>query len=276
MGWRDILRSPDPSRALYLAMRANPTASAAADTFQGGFEGAMEGLGNVGRVATIPARALAGAAAKYGAGVPMDVGHYALTGEGPSVQYGDVLAGSMEDTGELRPGGVASKVIRAVGNMITDPGAAPSMLSGADALGSLAGKLGPQGSTFPDPQTVRPFPRSHEAGRPVAPAEIGSPMETPSTVPPRRGMKPAPSDKLPKPDKTPTGDFPKRPRFSTAGPGWYEPAPGEPGPSMGPDVTQPLRIENPDATQRVPLKRTKEGLRPKAARKRRTATAEEK
>jgi len=171
MGWRDIISSPDPSRALYEALRRNPTASRIADTFQGGFEGAMEGMGQLAHGATVPARAIAGAAYNAaGTGRPVDVSDYALYGRDletglQAVQYGDLLAGTMEDAGELKPGGLASKLVRLAGNVITDPGAAPGLLTGAEALGALAGPraLPPSGPlTMSNPRPFRPPP-----GRPT-------------------------------------------------------------------------------------------------------------
>jgi hypothetical protein len=219
MGWRDIISSPDPSRALYLAMRANPTASRAADVFQGGFEGAMEGLGNIGHVATIPTRALAGASANLaGTNAVPNVAEYALHG-GPSVQYGDLLAGTMEDAGELKPGSFASKVLRLAGNTLTDPTAAPAMLSGAEAVGALAGRLTPSA-----PPMEPTFPR-----RPVSrldPAFSGAP-----TAPGQR----VPLTSSPEP-------LPGRPGGPVRRPGVVE-IPR--GPSAGPDVTQavPMRLQ---------------------------------
>jgi hypothetical protein len=146
MGWRDILRSPDPSYALYQAMRANPTASRAADVFQAGFEAPFKALGAFGNAAAIPTRAIAAAAGNMaGTGArPVDVSDYALYGRDmetglQATQYGDLLAGTLEDAGELAPGGTASKLLRLAGNAVTDPMAAPAFLSGAEAVGALAG-----------------------------------------------------------------------------------------------------------------------------------------
>lgn len=158
MGWRDIISSPDPSRALYLAMRKNQTASGAADTFQRGFEGVvgggMEALGRFGNALATPARAIA-AAATNAAGTrarPIDVSDYALHGRDLETgdraeQYGDLLAGTLEDAGEVKPGSFASKVLRMAGNTITDPVAAPGLLAGAEAVGALAGGLTPSVSS---------------------------------------------------------------------------------------------------------------------------------
>lgn len=221
MGWRDIISSPDPSRALYLAMRANPTASRAADVFQGGFEGAMEGLGNIGHVATIPTRALAGAAANLaGTNAVPNVAEYALHG-GPSVQYGDLLAGTMEDAGELKPGSFASKVLRLAGNTLTDPTAAPAMLSGAEAVGALAGRLTP---SAPPMEPMMPYrPMSSDSFRPSSfrPRQID-----PSPIPLTRSPEPLPG----------------QPGGPVRQPGIVE-IPR--GPSAGPDVTQaiPMRLQ---------------------------------
>lgn len=216
MGWREILRSPDPSRALYLAMRGNPTASRIADTFQGGFEGAMEGLSNLGQAATIPARALAGAATNMsGVSRPVNVKDYALFGKdletgAPAAQYGDLLAGTLEDAGEMKPGGLASKLVRAAGNMVTDPGMAPAMLTGADALGALAGKMSP---AMPIPEPTRAYrPMSSPGPRAVQSASRGVPPKPPG----------APAAPPEEPPQNPTATQPV-PRFSSAGEGWFDP-----------------------------------------------------
>lgn len=211
MGWRDILRDPDPSRALYLALRANPTASRAADIFQGGFEGAMEGLGNIGHVATIPTRALSGAAANLaGTNAVPNVADYALHG-GPSVQYGDLLAGTLEDAGELKPGSFASKVLRLAGNVITDPTAAPAMLTGAEAVGALAGRMTPSAPPMQPTMPRRPMsqpPSRPPAGRPPGPpqgpvpltqspppgpGQPGGPVRPPGVTPIPQGPGPGPT-----------------------------------------------------------------------------------
>lgn len=176
MGWRDILRSPDPSRALYQAMRANPTASRAADVFQAGFEAPFNALGAVGNALAIPTRAIAAAAGNTaGLGPPVDVSDYALYGRDmetglQATQYGDLLAGTLEDAGELAPGGIASKLLRSAGNAVADPMAAPAFLSGAEAVGALAGgsrMAGPMRAPASQRQVreagyIRPTPRMVE------------------------------------------------------------------------------------------------------------------
>jgi len=238
MGWRDVLRSPDPSRALYLAMRANPTASRAADIFQGGFEGAMEGLGRLGHAASIPARAIAGAAYNTEAVRPVDVSDYALYGRDmetglQAVQYGDLLAGTMEDAGEIAPGGVASKLLRLAGNAVTDPMAAPALLSGAEAVGALGGSMSPF-TAAPQPSFPR-MPRSR------AVAGYGQSPPSAQLAPPGRGM----------PGGGGRPKYPGGPRPLTSAPA---PRPGQPGgpvrrpgvqvipqgPGPGPTATQPV------------------------------------
>lgn len=242
MGWRDIISSPDPSRALYLAMRANPTASRAADVFQSGFEGVVGGgmnaLGRFGDALAIPARAIAGAATNSaGLGAPVDVSDYALFGRDletgrTATQYGDLLAGTLEDAGEMKPGGFASKVIRFAGNTITDPAAAPALLSGAEAVGALAGRL------TPGIQAAELAPRRRPLGR-VDPNYGQSPPAA-HNAPPRGGGYRAPGAKVP----------------LTSSP---EPAPGKPG---GPGVTSiPQGPAAGNSTQEIParLRGTGEG-----------------
>jgi len=192
MGWRDIIRAPDPSRALYEALRRNPTASRAADVFQGGFEGAMEGLGRLGHVAGIPARAVAGAATNAaGLGRPVDVSDYALYGRDletglQGVQYGDLLAGTMEDAGELAPGGTASKLLRLAGNAVTDPTMAPALLTGAEALGALGG-----------PRAMAPAFQGRPAPPPLPPGAAPARPMPPGSVPPRMTPPPLPPGSAP-------------------------------------------------------------------------------
>lgn len=286
MGWRDILRSPDPSRALYLAMRANPTASRAADIFQGGFEGAMEGMGALGHAASIPARALAAAAGNTaGLGRPVDVSDYALYGRDletglQATQYGDLLAGTMEDAGELKPGGFASKVIRLAGNIITDPAAAPGLLSGAKAVGALAGRM------TPTPLTPEFAPRMRPRG--MVDPHYGQSPPAAHNAPPRGGGYRPPGAKIPLTSSPPPG--PGRPGGITVihqGPGLgfeaTQPIPArlqgtgagpvglrtQPVSTFNPTATQEVPF-HPDATQRVPMTRDPGGtgqLRPKARRK---------
>lgn len=298
MGWRDIIRSPDPSRALYEALRANPTASRVADTFQGGFEGAMEGLGSLGHAATIPARALAGAATNLaGTQAPVDVSDYALYGRDletglQGVQYGDLLAGTLEDAGEIAPGGKASEALRFMGNVITDPGAAAGMLSGAEAVGALAGRMSPtiaaQGPSFPrQPRSMlaQGYTRQTPTGANQAPpgrgfpgggsrpAYPGGPSPLTSSAPPRRGapggpVRTGPSSVPvgPGPGPTATQRVPVHLQGSGQGPvgGGTQPVP-----RFNPSATQEIPF-HPDATQRVPMTRGPGGKgaqRPKAARK---------
>jgi len=311
MGWREIIRSPDPSRALYLALRANPTASRAADIYQGGFEGAMEGLGNIGRIATIPTRALAGAAANVGVpGAIPDVMDYALTGRGPSVQYGDILAGTLEESGEIAPGGLASKVLRLAGNVITDPSMAPALLTGAEAAGALAGGMTPMAAapqpSFPQQPRSMPAPgytRQTPSGAALAPPGRGMPggggrpRYPGGPVPLTPGPAPRPSQpggpvrggvvdvpQGPGPGPTATQAVPVQLRGTGAGPIGFDQAATQPVPRfspaghpgwtqpLNPTATQPVPF-NPTATQRVPMTRGPGGrgqFRPKAQRKSRS------
>lgn len=285
MGWRDIISSPDPSRALYEALRRNPTASRAADAFQGGFEGAMEGLGNLGQAFTAPARAIAGAA--YNTAVPesarVDVSDYALYGRDlesgrAAVTYGELLAGTLEDAGEIAPGGTASKLIRLAGDAVTDPAAAPALLSGAEAVGALAGRMTPAAAPMTPTRPYRPL--SNPPSRPGPPQ--------PPPAPPAAARSPYPP--LGPTDTRPTatvrgplsGQTQPVPRFSPSGqPGWTEPfnptatqpvaVPPGGGPqstqAFFPNRTQPVPI-SPTDTQRIPMVRRGKGpLRPKAQRK---------
>ncbi len=281
MGWREILSSPDPSRALYLALRANPTASRAADTFQGAFEGAMEGAGTLAHGATVPARALAAAASNSaGLGKPVDVSDYALYGRDMETglqasQYGDLLAGTLEDAGEVTPGSFASKVIRLAGNTITDPAAAPSLLGGAEAVGSLAGAMTPVAPEMTPTMPRRPLasaPRPAQANqppipvtaRPAAPGQPGGPVvPRPTNIP--QGPGPGP---------TATQAIPRYLQGTGEGPVGLA---TQEVPKFNPTATQEVPF-HPDATQRVPMTRGPGGrgqLRPKAARKPKTKKAKE-
>ncbi len=110
----------------------------------------------------MPGRAVAAVGTNLaGTQAPLNVLDVMLTGRDMStgrapVRYGDVLAGTLEDTGEIAPGGKAAAIIRAAGNLVTDPGAAPLLLSGAEAAGALAGRFpgGGRGA-----RAVRPRPR---------------------------------------------------------------------------------------------------------------------
>ncbi len=122
-------------------------------------------VGGALHVAEAPARAVAAIGTNLsGVGPHINVADAALygrdmeTGREP-VRYGDVLAGTMEDSGEIAPGGKASAIIRAAGNLVTDPGAAPLMMSAAEGAGALAGRFGGVGGTA-RPTGARPRPRS--------------------------------------------------------------------------------------------------------------------
>jgi hypothetical protein len=194
MGWRDILRSPDPSRALYLALRGNPTASAIADTAQTGFNTIMgtgaDALNALGHASGIPSRAIAAAAGNAaGTGAPpVDVSDYALYGRDletgrQAVQYGDLLAGTLEDAGEVKPGSMASQVLRTACNAITDPAMAPLLLTGAEAVGSLGGAMPP-----PRPMIESRFPMGEPPGGavPRLPPGAAAPTRMPQgAVPPQ-------------------------------------------------------------------------------------------
>lgn len=295
MGWRDIIRSPDPSRALYLALRGNQAASRVADTIQGGFEGAMEGLGNLGHAATIPARAIAAAAGNT-AGTyqrPVDVSDYALYGRDmetglQAIQYGDLLAGTLEDSGEIEAGGKVSGILRAVGNVVTDPMAAPMLLSGAEAAGALAGRLTPSAAPMTPTRPYRPLSSPHRPPPPQpppGPPPGPGPIPLTSSPPPGPGMpggpvRPAgitPIPQGPGPGPTATQAVPRHLQGTGTGPVGMATEPVR-SPFMGsgarptagnPTATQAVPF-HPDATQRVPMTRGPGGkgqLRPKAQRK---------
>lgn len=282
MGWMDILRSPDPSRALYLALRANPTASRAADTFQGGFEGAMEGLGRLGHVASIPARAITGAATNAaGLGAPIDVSDYAIYGRDietgrQAEQYGDLLAGTLEDAGELKPGSFASKVIRLAGNTITDPAAAPALLSGAEAVGALGGAMTPSAPPMRPTMARRPLssptrppapPHRLDLPRPSGPIPLTkSPPPGPGQPggPVRPGVTTIPQG--PGPSPTDTQAVPARLQGSGSGPIGYDQSRTQPvprfSPSGQPGWTAPI-VERARLNREVPGRASKPRARVK-------------
>ena len=289
MGWRDIIHSPDPSRALWLAMQANPSAKRAGDIFQGAFEGAMEGVGNIGRVLGAPARALNAAA--YNTAVrpearisPLGA---ALGRVAPAPSYGDLLAGTLEDAGEIAPNGVASKLLRLAGDAVTDPAMAPALLSGAEAVGALGGRLTP---SAPPMRPTMPYRPRSTPQRPPAPAPRGGPPAPPpaAAAPATRGPYPPLGPTDTRPTSTVRGPLSGQTqpvqRFSPSGqPGWTQPPPPPAPPN--PTATQPVRVPpgggpqatqaffpertqpvpiNPTATQRVPMVRRGKGpLRPK-------------
>jgi hypothetical protein len=288
MGWRDILRSPDPSRALYLAMRANPTASRAADVFQGGFEGvvggAIEGAGRFANALAIPARAIAAAAGNTaGTGArPVDVSDYALYGRDmetglQATQYGDLLAGTMEDAGEIEPGGKVSTLLRLAGNAVTDPAMAPALLSGAEAIGALGGAMTPSAPAMTPSRAYRPM--SSPTRPPPPPPRIGTPppqgpIPLTTSPPPGPGQPGGPVrppgvtavPQGPGPGPTATQRVPVHLQGTGQGPVGMS---TQPVSTFNPTATQPVPF-NPTATQRTPMTRGPGGrghLRPKAQRK---------
>lgn len=121
--------------------------------FQRGFEAVAKPLGDIvgGAVHTagIPARAVAAVGTNMFEGsAPVDVSDYALYGQdmetgAPAAHYGDILAGHLAETGEVAAGGIAEKLVRLAGNMITDPAMAAPMMGAAEGAASLAGRVGP-------------------------------------------------------------------------------------------------------------------------------------
>jgi hypothetical protein len=224
MGWREILRSEDPSRALYEHLMANQTGRTAAAAVEGAMEGVgnlVEGVGRFGHAMTVPTRAIGAIGTNLaGTAAPVDVSDYALYGADletgrRAIQYGDLLAGTLEDAGEIAPGGVASKILSMAGNVATDPAAAPLMLSAAEGAGALAGRFSPR-ITTPQPT----FPRMPQ-GR------LQPQYATP------RSSAPEPFDPgATQPVRTPRSGGPMRP------------AQGQPGPSMGPTATQKVKARS--------------------------------
>ena len=112
--------------------------------------------------AGVPARAVNAIGTNLaGTAAPLDVSDVALygydvnTGRTPS-SYGEALAGELESAGEITPGGIASKLIRVAGDIVSDPAMAPLLLSGAEAAGALAGRMGP---AMPGPRAPRMPPQ---------------------------------------------------------------------------------------------------------------------
>jgi hypothetical protein len=194
-------------------------------------EGAMEGVGNlvgragqVGHALTVPARAIGAVGTNLaGTAAPVDVSDYALYGADletgrRALQYGDLLAGTLEDSGEIAPGGAASKILSTLGNVVTDPAAAPLLMSAAEGAGALAGRFGPRVTapqpTFPRMPQARLRPQ-YAAQRPTGPTGGAEPFDPGATQAVR-----------------PRGGGPMRP------------AEGPPGPSMGPTATQKVKARS--------------------------------
>jgi hypothetical protein len=253
VGWRDILSADDPSRAAYEALMASQTGRTAASAI----EGAMQGVGNLvggverfGSALAIPTRALTAAATNTaGVGPPIDVSDYALHGRDletgrTALQYGDLLAGTLEDAGEIAPGGAAAKILAFMGNAAADPMMAPAVLTGAEAAGTLAGRFRPPGGSVGQsamrqrPQSFQtPAQRSYGSSGPVEP----TPFDPTAT------------------QRVPTsGQMPFNPTATQkvkARSGWRPSRAAETRPAGGPDLP-----ENPTATQRVPkVKKQKKG-----------------
>ncbi len=143
------------------------------------FETIGEPASRIWELNEMPGRAVAAVGTNRAGTMPplnvLDVALYGRdmnTGRQP-VRYGDVLAGTLEDTGEITPGGKAAAIIRAAGNLVTDPGAAPLLLSGAEAAGALAGRFPGGGGGA---RAVRPRPRGRSR---LDPAYKDVPVEKP-------------------------------------------------------------------------------------------------
>lgn len=214
-------------------------ASALERVIQPVLEGTGRVFGGAAQVAGIPARALAAVGTNMaGTGAPIDVSDYAIHGQDletgrTAPHYGEILAGTLEESGEIAKGGIASKIIAAAGNMITDPAMAPVMLSGAEAAGSLMGRMGPGAAPAPAPAT-RPMPRSR-------PHPLSGPI--PGGAQPGGGPPGAQPPKLPHPNPKPPWQT-RSPR-SSADPGATQPVP-----KYDPNATQPVKFD-PNATQPV-------------------------
>lgn len=144
--WEQYQQQYTPGRQT-LPSRPEPHWAIAA--LEGAFQGAMEGLGNLGHAATIPARAIAGAATPMLPGRrPYSTVDYAIYGVDPETgggaeTAGTLLANSLVEQGELAPDGKARDIVEFVGNMLTDPMIAPAVLSGAEAAGALGARSAP-------------------------------------------------------------------------------------------------------------------------------------
>jgi hypothetical protein len=258
VGWREILTSDDPSRAAYEALMASQTGRTAASAI----EGAMQGVGNLvggverfGSALAVPTRALTAAATNTaGVGPPIDVSDYALHGRDletgrTALQYGDLLAGTLEDAGEIAPGGAAAKILAFMGNAAADPMMAPAVLSGAEAAGALAGRFRPPAAGGAGRSAMRPRPQSFQT-----PAQRAYGSSGPVEPMPRQ----APFDPTATQPVPTSGEMPFNPTATQkvkARSGWRPSRAAETRPAGGPDLP-----ENPTATQRVPkVKKPKKG-----------------
>ena len=252
MGWRDVVFAEDPSRAAYEALMSSQTGRTGAAAI----EGAMEGVGNLMHAGGIAGRALGAVGTnRAGLGPPVDVSDFALYGRDletgrTALQYGDLLAGTLEDAGEIAPGGAASKILALAGNLITDPAAAPGLLTGAEAAGALAARLRP-----PSVQGAAPRmpPRSFQTAAQKAygdydyprPTEPARPVAARSARRPRGGkMAPASGPELP---FNPTATQKVKARS-----GWRPSRAEAMRPTEGPG-----RLENPSAMQPARIRRPK-------------------
>lgn len=216
--------------------------------------GAMHVLGAPARAVNAIGTNLAGTQA------PIPVGQYALLGQNLENQsrpvgYGDVLAGTMEESGEITPGGRAAAIIRAAGNLITDPAAAPLLLGGAEAAGALAGRFGPSAGAAGPQMPRAPRSRLAPSSRPMPRGPRQGPPPEPGPVPLR------PTDTQPVQVFDPTATQP----VQTLGPSGPKPRLGGPRakPKLeDPNATQPVKTVRPeDRTQ--PVKTIKPKRKPK-------------
>lgn len=202
-------------------------------------------------VATAPARALAAAAGNTaGTGYdvsPLNAAVYGFdpeTGREPA-QYGELLAGTLEDSGEIARGGIASKIIAATGNMVTDPMMAPALMSGAEAAGTLAGRatptISPMGGQRPPrmPAQGRVNP-AYQGGPGMAPGQTG-----PRTAPPGRTFNPNATQPVPVSQQGP---------LNQPAPSRYNPNATQPVKTVKPPKTAGGSIEQQFAQQRANVK----------------------
>jgi len=172
--------------------------------FERAFQAAGEPLGKIFggamHVAGAPGRALdAYATNQAGTQGPVDISDAAIYGQDmetgrQSASYGDLLAGTLADSGEITPGGKAAAIIKFAGNVITDPAAAPLLLSGAEGAGALAGRMGPSaaagGPRGPRIPSGKMYPQYGDI--PQAPFDPGATQRVPIRPPQPSRVSPFP------------------------------------------------------------------------------------
>lgn len=125
-------------------------------------------FGGAMHVAGIPARMVNAIGTNLaGTQAPVDVSDVAIYGQDmetgrQSADYGGVLAGTLADEGEITPGGRAEKLIRILGNIVSDP------LTAAGAARLLVGRAAPAAAAAERqprmPPQSRLYPQYAEGG----------------------------------------------------------------------------------------------------------------